>query len=331
MKKVFVACMLSMVIVMLGLTLGTAVEKHTVLKWGDPGLPPSHPNVQAAYKFAEIVKEKTNGLIEIQIFPSGQLGSNRETIEAVSQGIQDMTTDGDGPFSHFVKWVGVFGAPYIYRDEAHMEAVISGPIFQRMRQDLIDKLNIRILGGAFYYGWRYLTTTDTPVYSVEDVKGLKLRVPGGKAHLDMEKVWGAVPTPMNFPELYMALRQGVVDGQDNPLPVIQSVKFHEVQKYLIATKHMNNIRWININEDVYQTLSPEQQRIFEEAAKEVIDWNNRVSQERDQEILVDLQRKGMDLIIPDVESFRKASVKIYADWEEAWGKGVAEAIANTPS
>jgi tripartite ATP-independent transporter DctP family solute receptor len=229
-----------------------------------------------------------------------------------------------------VPWIGVFGAPYIYRDEAQMANIIKGPIFAKMKKDLLEKLNIRILDGALFYGWRYLTTRDTPVYSVEDVKGLKLRVPGGKVHLDMERAWGAAPTPMNFGELYLALSQGVIDGQDNPLTMIDSAKFYEVQKYLIATKHMNNVRFFLINEDVFQKLSPEQQRIFEEAAKEAIDWNNKIVQEDENKLLTKLQEKGMTLIIPDVESFKKATMKIFPEYEDIWGEGVVEEIMNTP-
>lgn len=329
MKKIIYVILLSLLILTLVIVTVSAADAKLVLRWGEQ-LSASHPNVMAAEMFAKNISEKTNGEIEIQIFPNAQFGSNNEQLEATSQGIQDMVTDGDGPISAFVPWVGVFGAPYIYRDEAQMVNVVKGPIFAKMKKDLIEKLNIRILGGALFYGWRYLTTRDTPVYSVEDVKGLKLRVPGGKVHLDMERAWGAVPTPMSFGELYLALSQGVIDGQDNPLPVISSAKFYEVQKYLIATKHMNNVRFFLINEDVFQKLTPEQQIIFEEAAKEAVDYSNNLIKEDEDKLLAELQEKGMTLIIPDVESFRKATMKIFPEYEDNWGKGVVEEIMNTP-
>ena len=303
MKKIIYVILLSLLILTLVIVTVSAAEAKLVLKWGEQNAT-SHPNVMAAEMFAKIISEKTNGEIEIQIFPNAQFGNNSEQLEATSQGIQDMDTEGPGPLSAFVPWVGVFDAPYIYRDEAQMANVIKGPIFAKMKKDLLEKLNLRVLDGSIFYGWRYLTTKNTPVHSVEDMKGLKLRVPGGKAHLDMERAWGAAPTPMAFGELYLALSQGVIDGQDNPLPVIDSAKFYEVQKYLIATKHMNNLRFFIINEDVFQKLSPEQQRIFEEAAKEAIDWNNKVAKEADTTLLAKLQEKGMTLIIPDVESLK---------------------------
>lgn len=329
MKKIIYVILLSLLILTLVIVTVSAAEAKLVLRWGDQ-LASSHPNVMAAEKFAKIVSERTNGEIEIQIFPNGQLGNTGECIEATSQGIQDMVNDGPGPLSSFVQWIGVFDAPYIYRDEAQMANVVKGPLFAKMKEDLIKKLNLHILDGAMFYGWRYLTTRDTPVYNVEDVKGLKLRVPGGKAHLDMERAWGAVPTPMNFGELYLALSQGVIDGQDNPLPVIYSAKFYEVQKYLIAAKHMNNMRFFLINEDVFQKLTPEQQIIFEEAAKESIDYSNKLIKEDEDKLLVELQEEGMELIIPDVESFRKETMKIFPEYEDIWGKGVVEEIMNTP-
>jgi tripartite ATP-independent transporter DctP family solute receptor len=217
-------------------------------------------------------------------------------------------------------------APYIWRGVDHLLAVMDGEIGQEMNQELVEKRGMRILGTT-YYGVRNVTTTDKEIQSVADMKDFKIRVPENEIFLAMARSWGAKPTPMNFNELYLALRQKVVDGQENPSPTIDSAKFYEVQKYLVLTGHIITPRLVVINEAFWQELSADDQQIVEDAVKEAIAYNNAEILQRETDLLAKFEEQGMTVITPDVEEFRKAVLDtVPAMFEEKWGKGLWEKI-----
>ncbi|MDY0093217.1 MAG: sialic acid TRAP transporter substrate-binding protein SiaP [Candidatus Vecturithrix sp.] len=297
------------------------------IKWGDV-LAVDHPSVMMIEKVAQIAAEKSSGRIEIQAYPGGQLGGSRDMIEAVSMGIQDMVTEGAANFGQWVSSIGIVEAPYIWRGIEHLMQVMDGPIGQDMNRQLIEKRGIRILGTT-YYGVRNVTTTDKEIHAVADMKDFKIRVPENEIFLAMARAWGAKPTPMNFNELYLALRQKVVDGQENPSPTIDSAKFYEVQKYLILTGHVITPRLVVINEGTWQKLSQEDQKILQEAIKAGIAYNNAEILQREKDLLAKFQQEGMTIITPDLEEFRKAVLDtVPAMFEEKWGKGLWEQIQN---
>ncbi len=200
----------------------------TVLRWGEM-LPATHPQVQMVDRIASEVKEKTGGRIDIQSFPAGQLGSGKDMMEAVASGALTMTTDGAAALGSFLPQLSVIEAPYLWRDAAHMAKVAKAPIFTQMNADLEKKRGMRMVA-VTYYGKRHLTTGSKPVKSVGDIAGLKLRVPPVDTFRAMVEAWGAKATPVNFNELYLALSQGAVDGQENPLPTIHSAKLQRGAK-----------------------------------------------------------------------------------------------------
>ncbi len=296
-----------------------------VIKWGDV-LGPNHPSVQMIDLIAKEVKEKTNGRIEIQSYPGGQLGGSRDMIEAVANGMQEMVTEGAANFGQWVPAISIVEAPYIWRGVDHLMKAMNGPIGQEFNKQLIEKRGMRILGTT-YYGIRQLTTTDKEVRSVKDMKGFKLRVPENEVFMAMAKSWGAKPTPMNFNELYLALKQHVVDGQENPLPTIDAAKFYEVQKYLVLTGHIITPRLVVINERFWKKLSSEDQRIIEAAVKKGIEWNNQQILSKEKSLLDKFKEKGMIIIKPNVEEFREAVLKVVPKmFEKKWGKGMWEKI-----
>ncbi len=296
-----------------------------VIKWGDV-LGPNHPSVQMIDIIAKEVKEKTNGRIEIQSYPGGQLGGSRDMIEAVANGMQEMVTEGAANFGQWVPAISIVEAPYIWRGVDHLMKAMNGPIGQEFNKQLIEKRGMRILGTT-YYGIRQLTTTDKEVRSVKDMKGFKLRVPENEVFMAMAKSWGAKPTPMNFNELYLALKQHVVDGQENPLPTIDAAKFYEVQKYLVLTGHIITPRLVVINERFWKKLSPEDQQIIEAAVKKGIEWNNQQILAKEKSLLDKFKEKGMIIIKPNVEEFREAVLKVVPKmFEKKWGKGMWERI-----
>jgi len=308
--------------------LVTTAEAGTIIRWGDV-LAADHPSVVMITRVAKQAAEKSQGRIEIQTYPASQLGSSKEMIEAVVLGTQQMVTEGAANFGQWVTSISVIEAPYVWRDAAHLTKVMSGPVGEDLNKQLIEKRGVRILGTT-YYGVRQLTTTTKAVRTVADMKEFKLRVPENEVFLAMARSWGAKPTPMTFGELYLALRQNVVDGQENPLPTIDSGKFFEVQKYLVLTAHILTPRLVVINEKFWQGLPAADQKVISEAVADGIDWNNQQIQAAEGALLDKFRRAGMEVIQPNVESFRKPVLDSLPKMFEAkWGKGLFEKIAET--
>lgn len=318
------------VLAMVGLvgTLTGGAEGATILRWGDV-LSADHPAVKMIERVAKRVAETTQGRVTIQGYPSSQLGSSKDQIEAVALGTQQMVTEGAANFGQWVPSISVIEAPYVWRDAAHLMKVMAGPIGQDLNRQLVEKRGMRILGTT-YYGVRHLTTTKTPVRTVADMKEFKLRVPENDVFLAMARAWGAKPTPMTFSELYLALRQNVVDGQENPLPTIDSAKFYEVQKYLVLTGHILTPRLVVITESFWQSLAAADRQAIADALAEGIAWNNQEIQAREQGLLDKFKQAGMEVIRPDTESFRKPVLDTLPKLFEAkWGKGLFERIVET--
>lgn len=314
----------------LAIVLGVAAPAvaQTVLKWGDV-LAGSHASVKMIDMVANEVRAKTGGRIEIQSYPGGQLGGSRDMIEAVSNGIQELVTEGAANFGQWVPAISIVEAPYIWRGIDHLNAVMNGAMGEDVNKLLVEKRNMRILGTT-YYGTRQLTTSNKPVRTVSDMGGFKLRVPENDVFLAMAKSWGARPTPMNFNELYLALKQNVVDGQENPLPTIDSGKFYEVQKYLVLTGHIITPRLVVINEGVWKKFSPADQKVLKDAVAVGIKWNNDEILKAEETLVDKFKAAGMTVIEPDVEEFRKAVLStVPAQFEAKWGKGTWEAIQAT--
>jgi tripartite ATP-independent transporter DctP family solute receptor len=315
----------------LGLSLllaAASAESATVLRWGDV-LAADHPQVLMIDRIAKRVAETTQGRVTIQVFPAGQLGSTKDQIENVALGTQQMTTEGAAAISQFVPALGVVEAPYLWRDAAHLLKVMDGPIGQDLSRQAVERRGIRILGTT-YYGVRHLTTSKKAVRTAEDMKEFKLRVPENDVFLAMARAWGAKPTPMAFGELYLALRQNVVDGQENPLPTIDSAKFYEVQKYLVLTGHILTPRLVLINEKVWQGLPPADQQALAAAVTEGVAWQNQELQARERTLVDKFKAAGMEVIQPDYESFRKPVLDtVPKAFEAKWGAGLFQRILET--
>ncbi len=309
----------------LALAVGNARAAEVTLRWGDV-VPATHPSVQMIERVAAAVKTATRGRVEIQAFPAGQLGGSRDMIEAVANGIQEMVTEGAANFGTWLPTISVVEAPYIWRDPAHLAATMNGPIGKEFDEQLRKARGMRILGTT-YYGTRHLTTSRKEVRTVADMAGFKLRVPENEVFKAMAEAWGARPTPMNFNELYLALQQGVVDGQENPLPTIQSGKFYEVQKYLVLTGHIITPRLVVINEAAFQRLGPEDRAALEKAVAEGIAWQDAEIRKAEASLAATFEKAGMTVIGPDVASFREAVLKVVPQrFEARWGKGTWERI-----
>jgi len=299
--------------------------QQITIRWGDV-VPATHPSAQMIERIATDVNAKSAGRIVIQSFPNGQLGSSRDMIDATANGVQQIVTEGAANFGAWVPAISVVEAPYIWRDAAHLDKVMNGPIGEQFNETLVKARGMRILGTT-YYGTRHITTSNKEVRTPADLVGFKLRVPENDVFKAMAEAWGARPTPMNFGELYLALKQNVVDGQENPLPTIKSGKFDEVQKYLVLSGHVITPRLVVVNEAFWQGLTPADRKIIADAVKAGIASQNEelVKQER---VLVDqLKAAGMTVIVPDVNAFRAPVLaKVPKQFEAKWGAGMFEKI-----
>jgi tripartite ATP-independent transporter DctP family solute receptor len=298
----------------------------TTLRWGTV-LPVSHPAVAMMNKVAEDVHDATGGAVTIETYPSGQLGSSRDVIEAVSSGAIQIVDEGAAQFGQFVPAFSILEAPYIWKDPAHMRRALGSSILDGMNAELTGKRDMRIIG-ATYYGTRHVTAGSRAVKTVADMNGFKLRIPEVDTYRAMAEAWGARPTPLNIGELYLALSQGAVDGEENPLPTIQSSKFFEVQKYLALTAHILSPRLVAINEAAWTALDGKAKDALKAALA-------KYGQEQDAEIvrqesqLVETFRSaGMVIETVDVESFRKPVLaSLPAKFEAKWGKGLWDKVA----
>jgi TRAP-type transport system periplasmic protein len=297
----------------------------TTIRWGEL-LAVSHPQVQMVDRISKDVKEKTSGRIDIQVFPNGQLGTGKDMMEAVGAGALQFTTDGAGALGAFLPQLSLVEAPYLWRDAAHLAKVSSAPIFAKMNEELSARRNMRMLN-VTYYGKRHLTTGSKAVNTPADMVGFKLRVPPVDVFRAMAESWGARPTPIAFPELYLSLSQGAVDGQENPLPTIQSGKFFEVQKFLILTEHIITPRMIIANEAFWKALPAADRTLLQTAFDAGAAWQDKELLSQEATLVATLKAAGMTVIQPDLAAWRKPVLDtVPAKFEERWGKGSFDAL-----
>jgi tripartite ATP-independent transporter DctP family solute receptor len=300
--------------------------QETVIRWGEM-LATTHPQVQMIDKIAAIAKEKSSGRIDIQSFPNGQLGSGKDMMDAVVSGALTFTTDGAAALGALLPQLSVIEAPYLWKDAAQMAKVAGTPQFASMNEELVANRGLRMLA-VTYYGKRHLTTGTKEVKAAADMAGFKLRVPPVDTFRAMAEAWGAKATPINFNELYLALSQGAVDGQENPLPTIATAKLNEVQKYLVLTGHIITPRLIVANEAALKAFDPADRAILDEAIAEGVKWQDAELTAQEGSLIETLKTGGMTVIEPDVESFRKPVLEqLPPKFEEKWGKGTWEALA----
>jgi tripartite ATP-independent transporter DctP family solute receptor len=316
-----------------GALTGLALPAHSekmVLKLGNvqaPGMA-----VQTGLKrMADLVRERTNGEIDIQVFPAAQLGSEQEILEGVALGSIHMFEGSAGSLGRFLPQIEAFACPFLWKSPQEMVKVARSPIGDELSKELVAKRGMRILDQGWIFGIRQLTTTKTPVHTPADLKGLKVRVQPDAIYLATVKAMGAAPTPIAASEVYTALQTGVADGQENPMSNIRQRKLQEVQKELMLTGHITQNQVIVINEAVYQKMTPAQRDIVAKAAHEAGDAQNEMVLKSDADDLAFLKSAGMHVVEPDVAAFRKATADVCREpaIEKRLGKGFYDRLAAT--
>ncbi|MFP5405973.1 MAG: TRAP transporter substrate-binding protein, partial [Gammaproteobacteria bacterium] len=218
-------------------------------------------------EFADKVSERTKGEVKVRIFPAEQLGKEGDLLLQVKSGALDISAPSMPALSSLVPALEIASGPFLWKDWPQAETVIRGPAFEPQFDELRDKHNILMLSKIWYWGWRDITTQPRAVNKPEDLEGMKIRVPESPVWVEMIRAMGAAPTPIPFGEVYTALQQKTVDGQENPIPTIFARKFYEVQAHLSMTRHMLQNNTMIVNRRSFEKLSPEFQKIvLEEAA-----------------------------------------------------------------
>ena len=284
-----------------------------------------HPYHLGAEKFKEIVEKESGGEIEIALFPNNQLGTGeRDLLEGLQLGTVDIYVGSTGPMGGFEKKFMLFDFPFLFKDKAQAYSVLDGEIGQYV-MGLLDKIGIT--GLAWYEnGFRHFTNSRRAVNTPEDAKGLKLRTMENKIHMALWKVMGADPTPMAWGEVFTALQQGTVDGQENPIPIIFVQKIYEVQKHLALTGHVFSPAMIAISKAKFDALSEGQKELFRKAAQESALYQREQITRMEDEQVAQLKELGMEVTEPDVALLREACKPVYEKYEAEFGKELIEAI-----
>jgi tripartite ATP-independent transporter DctP family solute receptor len=323
MKKVILT------LIVLGLLIGGVVQAkdETIVIQAGYANNPGEPVDLAMHKWAELLAERTDGKIKMNLYPSSQLGSKSELIDQMFAGANVITL-ADGAFyaDLGVADFGIVFAPYLFDTWQDVWNLTESDWYAEQSAKL-EKKGIKILTSNWKYGDRH-TLIDRPIKSVDGLKGLKIRVPGNLIQVKGFEVLGATPTPMALGEVYTSLQQGVINGLENPLPVLYNGKFYEVAKYLILDGHVKNFTtWIT-GTVFFNSLTEEQQKILIQTGNEAGIYNNKVQAEVYDKTLQNMQDEGVKVLDLNLAEFKKKAQSFYKlpTFTEKWSDGLYERV-----
>jgi tripartite ATP-independent transporter DctP family solute receptor len=289
MKRVFIKTVIATVAMA---AMGMASAQVKTIKFANQNNA-GHPIVQGMEKFKDIVEKNSGGKLKVNLFPGGTLGSDQANVSAIQGGSLEMASMNSGIFASQVKEFGVFDFPFMFASTKEADAVVDGPFGKKMHAKLEEK---GLVGLAYYeLGFRHITNGKRAINKVSDIEGLKLRVIPNPINVDWVKALGANPTPLPFPELYAALEQGAVDGQENPIPTINSAKLYEVQKNLTLTGHQYNPQSVVISKKFWDTLSAAEKKVLADAAMESAKFQRDTARNLEASLLANLKKNGMQV------------------------------------
>ncbi len=302
------------------LLAGAAVapaQAQTTIKIGYATSPTSHYGVGSTV-FCDEVEKRTGGRYKCQQFPNSALGGEREMVEAVQLGTLDVVNTSTGPIGNFVPEINIVDIPFLFRDYEHARKTLDGPIGDELRAKFPAKGLIALAWTE--NGFRHMTNSKRPVNTPDDLKGLKIRTMQNKVHIQAFQSIGVQPTPMAFPELFTALQQGTVDGEENPIPVILSAKFAQVQKYLSLTAHVYSPAMILVSPALWNKLSDADKKAFTEAGKAASAAQRKKVNDDEASGIEELRKAGMQVVMnPDGNAFRRAMTPVWAEFAKQYG------------
>jgi tripartite ATP-independent transporter DctP family solute receptor len=287
MKRLFIKTVLATVALA---AFGVAQAQDKTIKFATQN-PKGHPITMGMEKFAEIVTAKSGGKLKVNLFPGGTLGSDQANVSALQGGTLEMVSMNSGILASQVKEFAVFDLPFMFANTKEADAVVDGAFGKKMHGRLEEK---GLVGVAFYeLGFRNITNSKRPIVKVEDIAGLKLRVIPNPINVDWVKALDANPTPLPFPEVYAALEQKAIDGQENPVTVINANKLYEVQKYVTLTNHQYNPQSVLVSKKFWDTLSADEKKIVSDAAMESAKFQREQARGLVASALDNMKKNGM--------------------------------------
>lgn len=279
-------------------------------------------------KMTQMFGEAIAGDFKLQPYYGGTLFKQGTELVAIERDNLEMGNIAPQDVANQIPEWSILTSAYLFRDADHLKKFFASDLGEQMKQMAEDKLGIHILGPT-YFGTRQVglkpkKKIDTPA----DMAGIKLRMPAGEAWQLLGKALGANPTPMAYAEVYTGLQTGAIDGQDNPLPNVQNMKFYEVMSQIVLTSHLVGYDLLTVSSKVWKRMTPDQQKTFQAAADKAIGWSTEQHLKREQELVAFMNEKGLEVYKPDVEAFRKYAQKLYlgSDLAKSWPAGMLDKI-----
>jgi TRAP-type transport system periplasmic protein len=317
-KLIFLILFMVMVI-----PTGTLCAKDIQMSVAYSGAPGAEEDL-AAKQFEKWIKERTKGQIDVKLFGSEQLGKEVDVVSGLQLGSVDMSIMGTTIHEQAAPKYNIWSAYYIFGSSDEVAHILNGPIGQKVNAEMLKNKGIRMIG----YGLRgpRNLTTNRPIKDPGEVKGLKIRIPLQPIYVDSWKELGAQPVAIAYGELYMALKQGVVDSQENPLSYIYTPAFYEVQKYVNVTEHQRSFFSYVISEKFFQGLSPELQKVIIQTGKDITVYHNNLQSQMESQWKQKLIDKGMVFVASDQAAFKKRLMDIPNKYASQWAPGLYQEI-----
>jgi TRAP-type transport system periplasmic protein len=315
------------------LKAGTALAASYVV----PGFAQAKPTIRFAAVFsdkdirAEMIQrfaKDIEGDFKLEPFYNGSLFKQGTELVALQRDNLEMGNIAPQDISKQLPAWSILTSAYLFRDANHLNAFFASDLGAQMKKQVEDQLKVKILGPTFFGTRQVGLKPKKKIMTPADMAGIKLRMPGGDAWQLLGRSLGANPTPMAYAEVYTGLQTGAIDGQDNPLPNVQNMKFYEVMSQIVLTSHLVGFDLLTVNMKTWQGMSPDKQKAFQAAADKAIAWSASEHLKREAELAEGFKKQGLDVYTPDVKAFRDYAQKVYLSSDEAkdWPKGMLEKI-----
>jgi tripartite ATP-independent transporter DctP family solute receptor len=280
---------------------------------------------------AEMMKKFADGIgdeFEFEGFYGGMLFKQGTELVALQRGNLEMGNIAPQDISNQVPEWSILTSAYLFRDADHLLKFFSSDLGEDMKKLAEEKLGIRVLGPTFFGTRQVGLKPNKKINTPADMAGIKLRMPGGDAWQFLGQALGANPTPMAYAEVYTGLQTGAIDGQDNPLPNVQNMKFYEVMSQIVLTSHLVGFDLLTISADTWNKLSPEQQQKVQKAADDAIAWSTQQHLKQEEELVASFKEKGLEIYTPDIDAFRAYAQQKYleSDLAKSWPEGLLDKI-----
>ena len=312
------------------MALPALAQSKTLLRISTPAVPDAwHAKMWTVFK--DSLDKSATGEFDVQINLNGSLFKQGTEPAAMARGNLELASISAQDISKILPEYSIFTAGYLLRDADHQQKVFNGTIGAEMYKAVAEKMDVQILGIG-YTGSRQVGLREArPVKTPADLKGLKLRMPASKEWLFLGEALGATPTPLAFGEVYLGLKTGTIDGQDNPLSGVRAAKFHEVMKQIVLTSHLVDGVFIAISSKAYNALNPGQKQKVNAAAQAAVAYNNENNIKEEAQLVDFFRKEGLQVTTPDLDAFRKHVQTAYlnSDFAKVWPKGLLERINAT--